>query len=192
MKPKIFRKVPLYTTKFLELVEISYINKNGKKATWLSAERINGRNAVVIAAIVGHGGAEPKLVVTKEFRVPIGGYEFGCPAGLIDGKEDPVTTARRELKEETGLTVKKVLRKPSPLIYNSAGLTGEAVHMVYVEAQGDISQAGNEESEDITTYLMTRDEIRKLMDAAATEDSDVKLGAKAYIIFERFVEHGDI
>jgi len=127
-----------------------------------------------------------RLVVIKEFRVPLNDYEWGLPAGLIDAGEDPQTTVRRELHEETGLTVGRFIRPISPLIYNTAGMTNEGVYMAFVEALGAPSKSILGESEDITTYLLSRDEVRSLM------DEGVKFGAKAYLVFDRFVTHGDV
>ena len=62
--------------------------------------------------IVEHNGAvaivpitkEGKLVMVKQFRYPSGKVLLEIPAGKIDkGETNPEETARRELKEETGL-----------------------------------------------------------------------------------------
>lgn len=185
----------LMKTQFLNIKATEYEDKNGDEKFWVWAQRVGGRKAVVIAAIVDCGWEEVqkktykrnlKLVVTKEFRVPLADYEWGFPAGLIDGEEDPKTAAKRELEEETGLKVTKVLRQ-SPFIYNTAGMTDESIAMVYVECEGEISKDKLEASEEIDTFLLTRDEVRELL-----EDDTKKFGAKAHIIMENFVRYGDI
>ena len=77
-----------------------------------------------------NSGAEPKLVVTREWRAPIAAFEWGLPAGLIDGDEGIEETARRELMEETGYELVEV-SKVSPPNYSSTGMTDELVVMVY-------------------------------------------------------------
>src|SRR5690349_9116901 len=47
--------------------------------------------------------SEKKLVVTREFRIPLAGDYYGFPAGLIEKGQTPVQAAERELREETGL-----------------------------------------------------------------------------------------
>src|SRR6266446_2570401 len=43
-----------------------------------------------------------ELVMERQYRYPLGHDMIEIPAGKIDAGEDPLATARRELKEETG------------------------------------------------------------------------------------------
>jgi ADP-ribose pyrophosphatase len=62
---------------------------------------------------VVHGGAvlvvpvlpDGRLVVERQFRYPLARVFLEFPAGKIDPGEDPLTTARREMIEETGFEV---------------------------------------------------------------------------------------
>jgi ADP-ribose pyrophosphatase len=191
MQPEIIKKTVLASTKFLNLIEITYKNKIGKLSTWFSAERPNNQNAVVIVALVHDENKEPCLVVIKEYRVPIQGYEWGLPAGLIESGQSPEATAIKELKEETGLYVSTFTRPISPAVFNSPGLTNEAVYYAFVYADGKLDNSKTEESEDITSYLMTRQEVQSLL-RQAEHDPKTMIGAKAWLIFNRFVEHGDL
>ena len=56
-----------------------------------------------------------KLVVTREFRVTLGDYEYGFPAGLIEKGESVEQATRRELTEETGLSVTRFTRISPPV-----------------------------------------------------------------------------
>ena len=91
-------------------------------------------DAVLIIPIlldgVAAGTAEPKLVATREWRVPIWDYEWGVPAGLIDGDESVEEAARRELLEETGYELVEI-QKVSPINYSSTGMTDEGIVMVF-------------------------------------------------------------
>ena len=70
--------------------------------------------------------SENKLVITREYRVPLDDYEVGFPAGLVDAGESVEQAVRRELKEETGLNLSRVICT-SPPLYPSAGMTDESV-----------------------------------------------------------------
>jgi ADP-ribose pyrophosphatase len=177
---KILNKKIIQKTKYLNFFATSFLNKENKQDVWYSAERGNQGKTVLIAAIV-----EGKLVVTKEFRVPVGDYEWGLPAGLVDGDELPVDAAIRELKEETNLDLVSI-QETSPYMFNSAGMTNEVVSIIFCHAEGSVNYSGTESEEDIECFLMDKFEIQKLIC-----DKDKKLSAKAYLIFKKFLDHGE-
>lgn len=111
------------------------------------------------------------MVITNEFRAPIGGYEISFPAGLIDDddykgsdiKEAACRAAIREFKEETGMDF--VPKEISPTnLYSSAGMTDESVCIVIGEASGEPDYALQEASEDIQVMLLQRDELSEIME----------------------------
>ena len=179
---EILRTQVIAETKHLNLNMTSYVNNKGAIGEWVWVERPNDTHAVVIAAMV-----EDKLVLIREFRIPIGDYEWGIPAGLVDLGEKPETTVIRELKEETGLDFDSWKRPISPIIYSTAGITNEGTYMAFVNAKGSLSNKGNEATEDIQTFLVDRVEARSIL-----KDHSVKIGAKAYFILDRFATFGDI
>ena len=65
-----------------------------------AAERewIDHPGAVAVLAVTDAG----ELVMERQFRYPLSRDMIEVPAGKIDPGEDPLATARRELKEETG------------------------------------------------------------------------------------------
>ncbi len=138
-------------------------------------------DAVIIVAYHRNKNA---LVVTKEFRVPLNDYEYGFPAGLIDADETPRITAIRELREETGLEVTHVTTIGPPT-YSTAGMTDEATSMVFVECDGEPSAEHCEQTEDITTTLMTQKEVAELLN-----NEDLKFGAKAWTVMYMFTKIG--
>lgn len=178
---KIIKTERIAETKFIRLVEDTYIDVHGQEKTWVQVERVNGQHAVVIVPTY-----KGNLIITKEYRVPLRGYEWGFAAGLIDPGEDPVTAAVRELKEETGFMADKIL-EVSPLIFNSPGITSEGVYMVYVDVIKEGTPNNLQDSEDITTYIMQREGIANLL-----SDKSKLFGAKAWLIFKQFVKTGEV
>jgi len=182
---KIIATKRIAETKFINLVEDVYTDNDGKEHRWVKAQRPNGQHAAVIVPML-RINSTPYLIVTKEFRVPLNGYEFGFPAGLIDPGENPTSTAVRELREETGYKVDKIL-EVSPLVFNSPGLTDEGVYLVYVEVSQKPEETNLQGSEEIVTYIMGQEGIKTLLD-----DSSKLFGAKAWLIFKQFVKHGEV
>jgi len=126
-----------------------------------------------------------RLVVTKEFRVPIWDYEYGFPTGLIGDGEDIAEAASRELKEETGLDIVKINHISLP-VFSSAGLTDESCHMVLVEAKGEVSNRWSEDTEDIEVLLLDVEGIRDLL------ASKKKIAAKAWGLLYHYAAAGRI
>jgi len=176
---------------WVNLYEVNYKRKTDKRKTWLMCSRKNSPiddasepDAVLIIATINCDGKK-KLVITKEFRVPIWDYEYGFPTGLIDDGEDIEDTVKRELKEETGLDVVKIEHISMP-VYSSAGLTDESNHMVIVEASGEVSNEWLEDSEDIEVLLLDATQIKELL------CSKKKVAAKAWGVLYHYAEVGKI
>jgi ADP-ribose pyrophosphatase len=141
-------------------------------------------DAVVIVATIDSDRGR-RLVVTREFRVPIWDFEYGFPAGLMDDGEDIEETVSRELREETGLELVKI-RHVSVPVFSSAGLTDESCHMVLVEAKGQVSDKWLDETEDIEALLLDVEGIRDLL------ASNKKIAAKAWGLLYHYAQTGQI
>jgi ADP-ribose pyrophosphatase len=178
---------------WLNLYNVFYKDKNGRRRNWEIASRLSppkcfsGRfatpDAVVIAAF--HVGLE-QMVMTREFRVPLADYEYGFPAGLVDEGESTEDAAKRELAEETGFEVRRILRTGPP-VYSSAGLTDESVSMVYVECDGRASNRGNAGSEEIEVILVSPRQARRLC-----ADATLKFDAKAWLVLSAYGRTGTL
>ncbi|HEY9154150.1 MAG TPA: NUDIX hydrolase [Opitutaceae bacterium] len=147
--------------------------------------KITTADAAVIVAIIP--GDEPRLVITREFRAPLGVEEISMPSGLIDSGESAETAATRELREETGLTLSRI-SLVSPPVASSAGLTDETVSYVYGEASGSPSRAHQTEHESIAVELATLTELRALL----TQPHRAIISSRLYPIMIAFVSAGKI
>ena len=89
-------------------------------------------------------GQPKKLLLTWEYRYPVGQYMLSVPAGLIDKGDwnNPnalVDTAIRELKEETGIEVEESdeIKVVSPCVFSTPGMTDEGNALVYISINRD-------------------------------------------------------
>ncbi len=185
---------PLAQTRFLNLYDAEYENKKGMTKHWMIASRKDydtlsaqyfhkgeeKTDAVVIAAL--HKESE-KLVLIKQFRLPLNDYIYELPAGLIDPNETPETTLSRELKEETGLELVSLVKAQDKL-YLSAGMTDESVCLMYCICTGEVSIDYLEADEDIEPFLVSREDAEKLL------QSGEKLDIKTYLLLQSFVKLG--
>src|SRR5262245_3456812 len=94
---------------------------NGHSGRWVFASRREEPHsgvtcdAVLMVPILRNPGEGPRLVLIKEFRVPVGDYVIGLPAGLVEPGEVVEDAIDRELREETGLAVTTIKRVTQPL-----------------------------------------------------------------------------
>lgn len=193
MTMKIIRADKLTDLRWLNMFDVAYLDAAGHHRSWQMASRtpapkcITGKfNMPDAVVIVPFHTTEKKVVITREYRVALADYEYGFPAGLIDPGETIEQTARRELQEETGLTVTRFL-KISPPIYSSAGMTDESVAMVYVECDGQPSTDGNTGSEVIEVQLVTRTQASQMC-----ENPALKFDVKAWLVLTGYAEKGMI
>ncbi|MBI3863951.1 MAG: NUDIX hydrolase [Planctomycetia bacterium] len=126
-----------------------------------------------------------RLVMTREFRVPLGDYELSFPAGLRDGDERLEETARRELAEETGLSLTKVYAL-SPPVVSSAGMSDESAAIAFVECEGAPHTNNAEHSEDIQLLIADFEQMR------AVRQSSAKFSGKAWLVLLMFEALGRI
>jgi len=94
--------------------------------TWESAERRtrptkSDIDGVGIVAIL-EKETGPEIVLQKQYRPPIDKIVIEIPAGLVDEGETAEEAAIRELKEETGYVVGKVL-ETTPVMWNGQSLS---------------------------------------------------------------------
>ena len=190
---KIKSSQKLTELKWLNMFEVAYIDKNGHNRYWQIASRAKEPKCITkkfalpdAVVIVPFHTAENKIVVTREYRIPLADFEYGFPAGLIDEGETIEQASRRELKEETGLDVIKFTRM-SPSIYSSAGMSDESVAMVYVECDGRPSKAGNTGSEFIEVELVSPSQASRMCENAA-----LKFDAKAWLVLSEFAKYGHL
>src|SRR5687768_2614072 len=146
--------------------------------TWEYAERPNSPAGVVIVAVTPEGD----LLLTEQFRVPMGRNTIELPAGL-SGDDDYagehyVETAKRELREETGYEAGdwEELTQAPP----SAGLSNEVVVFYLPKNLRKVSEGGGKGSEKIPVHYVPLKEalawLKRKESEGATVDPKVYVG----------------
>lgn len=194
---KVTKIKPLVETRFLSLYEAEYENRIGNMRTWTIASRKDNStlqkqffenqqdkpDGVIIAA---YHKEKKKLVIIKQFRIPLNNFVYELPAGLIDPGEDAKSTIGRELMEETGLKVVDLINdRGSEKVYVSAGMTDESLALVYCTCEGDLSDENLEDDECIEALLISQDEAKKLI------QSEDKFDIKCFMLLQSFALLGE-
>jgi len=79
-------------------------------------------------------GADPQVLMIRQYRYATDGYLFEIPAGRLDPDEDPRDCALRELKEETGCSATQVDHLFT--MYTTPGFTDEKTALGLLFAAG--------------------------------------------------------
>ena len=165
--------------KYLKNYELTYLNKAGKEKIYEIVSRKelhsvddlgNQPSGVSIVATY-----EDKLLLLKEFRMGVNRYVYNLCAGMLEPGESIEECIARELKEETGLNVKKIKRILPPS-YAAVAISDVTTYIAFVETEGDIILAGSD-NEDIHACLYTRDEVEELLHKETPFSSRAQMAA---------------
>ena len=104
-----------------------------------------------------------KLLLLKEFRMGVNKTIYNLCAGMMEEGETVIDCIKRELYEETGLSVKKII-DILPASYAAVAISDTKTHIVFVEAEGEFEDHTSE-NEMIEAGFYSREEVAALLQA---------------------------
>ncbi|MBY0378703.1 MAG: NUDIX hydrolase [Gammaproteobacteria bacterium] len=138
----------------------------GKGAT---REVVEHNGGVVIAC-----QPEPNSVILiRQYRYPVDQVLIELPAGRIDGKEDPLLAAQRELREETGYNAKSWTELVR--MYTAPGFCDEILYL-YKAYEIDFVGKCLDEDEETDVFIATLEEARDLVRQGKVKDAKTIAG----------------
>ena len=152
------------------------------KVTLDQAELPNGKLAA--REVVEHPGGVAVLALeeVKQFRYPIQQLLLELPAGKLDGPEDHLLAAKRELSEETGLEAEEWTYMGS--ILASPGFCTERLHM-YLARKLSHKKQHLDEDEFLNVVPIPFDAlVRQVMDGSQDDAKTVAAVLKAKTLLE--------
>lgn len=154
--------------KYLKSYELTYLNKKGREKKYEIVSRseiagpedlgtsISGLSLVVIC--------EDRLLLLKEFRMGINREIYNLCAGMLEPGESVEECIERELYEETGLKVKRIIDILPPS-FAAVAFSDVKTRIAVIEAEGEFSDHTSE-NEQIQAAFYTKEECRWLLESA--------------------------
>ncbi len=141
-------------------------------------EIVEHSDCVAIIAI----DADDNVLLVNQFRKPVEKELLEIPAGGIEPDEDPVTTVRREMREETGYLPTKVERLGG--FYSTPGYSTEYLHL-YLATDLIPSQLHAEDTENIRLVRVPISQIPGLITSGSICDAKSIAGLFTFIEYKK-------
>ncbi|HRP06961.1 MAG TPA: NUDIX hydrolase [Gemmatimonadales bacterium] len=111
---------------------------------------------------------DPRILLIRQFRHATSGWLWEIPAGRREPGEDPLATAHRELREETGCTAERI--EPITWIWTTPGFTDEVIHLYSAHGlvRGDFARENDEVME---LHEVRLSEVRKMIGQGEITDA---------------------
>ncbi|MBR0164597.1 MAG: NUDIX hydrolase [Lachnospiraceae bacterium] len=151
---------------FLKKYRLRYDLGNGSRYDWeMVSPRLikdakdlhHGANAVEMVARFPDGD----FLLQKEYRYPANRFIYSFPCGMIDPGESAEEAIRRELYEETGVSLLRIDRLLPPA-FLAAGLTDEMMQIAHVTVDG-VPEAHPDFCEEIIPMKLSKEEILHIL-----------------------------
>jgi 8-oxo-dGTP pyrophosphatase MutT (NUDIX family) len=142
-----------YRDEFIEVNQDQVIRPDGEPGTYAIVRVVRG--SVVLPV-----GADGTVYLTKQFRYAIGRESVEVVGGAIDEEESPLEAAKRELREELGITAEEWAGLG--WVSMDTGIIDGPVEM-FVARGLSFTEKNQDGTEDIKTVKKTLDEAIEMV-----------------------------
>ncbi len=152
--------------RYLKSYRLVYENRAGKEknfeivshADMSDPSELGSRVSGV--SIVAYNG--DRMLLLREFRMGANRYIYNLCAGMVEEGESIEDCVRRELYEETGLKLVRIIDALPPS-FAAVALSDIKNRVIFAEVEGEIESHASE-NEDITAKLYSREEVAELVE----------------------------
>jgi ADP-ribose pyrophosphatase len=115
---------------------------------------------------------DPQILLIKQYRHAANDFIYEIPAGKLDGGEDPMECAKRELREETGCIARQIEHLYT--FYTTPGFTDETIHAFIATGleRGDVA---HEKDEFMSVETVTLSRALELIKTGELKDAKTAL-----------------
>lgn len=129
--------------------------------------------SAVVPFLSDPAGADPQLLLLKQYRYAASGTLYEIPAGRLEPGELPERCARRELLEETGCTASSIV--PLTSMFTTPGFTDERIHL-FLAMGLTRGEAKREADEFIEVETVALSSALKMIESGEINDAKTALG----------------
>ncbi|HEV2643662.1 MAG TPA: NUDIX hydrolase, partial [Candidatus Elarobacter sp.] len=108
--------------------------------------------AAILPFLSDPAGADPQIMLIRQYRYAADSYLYEVPAGKIEPGEEPRACAERELREETGCSARRIEQLYT--FYTTPGFTDEVIH-IFIASGLTMGEAEREKDEFAEVVTMT-------------------------------------
>lgn len=181
----------IHEGRFITRYDITYKVSDGREKVYemisrdhnLTDHNALSRHNTDAVVLIMEDEARERILLNREYRMAVGEWVYNFPAGLIDSGETPEISAARELKEETGLDLLRIL-DIIPDSYSAVGFSNEKNKCIVGIAGGTFAPS-NSALEEIEAGWYTRAELRSLL---MTESFAARTQAYCYLWSRQQIE----
>lgn len=169
MKYQGIRKI--HEGQFITRYDVDYVTAQGHPKTYeiisrnrdiQSLEALQNKVPDSVVMILTDESGE-RILVNREYRMAMAQWIYNFPAGLIDPGETPEQSAKRELWEETGLSLVRI-DDVLDNSYSAVGFSNERNICVFGVAAGEFRESTSD-AEEIVPGWYTKEQMRELLRA---------------------------
>lgn len=139
-----------------KVYEIISRNKHITEPTMLNDSPVDS------VVLIIHDENNEHILLNKEFRLAVNEWVYNFPAGLIDPGETALEAGKRELFEETGLTLDRI-DDIIPASFGAVGFSNEKNLCIVGTASGEFRESTST-VEEIEANWYTKSEVRRLLE----------------------------
>lgn len=159
----------IHEGKFITRYDVDYLTDEGNEKTYeivsrrrdlQTLEALQNRTPDSVVLILTDESGK-HILVSREYRMSMARWIYNFPAGLIDPGERPEESAKRELWEETGLTLVRI-DDMLDNSYSAIGFSNERNICIFGVAAGEFRKSTSD-AEEIVPGWYTKEEMRALL-----------------------------
>lgn len=161
MKERTLRSRRAFTGKLLRVDVVDVKLDNGRCSV---REMVRHPGAVAVLARC----PDRRFLLVRQFRKPVEQELLEVVAGTLDPGETPRECAVRELREETGHSVRSIQKLG--VLYLAPGYSNEVLHVFFAHARAS-GQQEPDDDESLDAIRMTGSEIERAIAGGRVRDS---------------------